>query len=340
MYGYVDVQEGSAGIDAGEVLAGDWPDRVTVRDGRPDIGAYERGAEVGPEICREGGGGDEENKEAQAAGAEDGEELRADGEATKQIWGEAPKYRIDSSMRRRGSNGGNGDISAELGSVWNSGQLCFYVEIVDDQEGWQGGEAADLWMQDSVEVLLDIDGMSESCYETDDWHVGCDQSGRTWKWGNGQGGLVEWMECGVQERGDGWTAELCFDWTGLDGHHMAVGRRMEFDLVVNDNDSTRVEDRETQEAWNGNSGGCGCRTSFVHGSLTAWKVFVVGLAILLTNRRRRISKSCGKQGSMYWDNVYRAQWIHMAGGVSQFDHLIGEASGERQTDVYRKGRKR
>lgn len=165
-------------------------------------------------------------------------------------------YLVDTVVFGAGYRESSRDISADLKLGWTEEYLLLGV-VVRDTKFVQNAKAAQLWLGDSLELLLDMDlsgDYSSDKLDEDDYHIGISPGqldlkkgnpaeGYIWEPKSKTGGLEDVIIAGRLTK-DGYLMEVAIPWLAFDVVPVA-NQHFGFLFSVSDNDSVVDEKQQT-----------------------------------------------------------------------------------------------
>ena len=166
------------------------------------------------------------------------DEVTVDGVGDETLWDDIARYQIENVLQT--VTGGEGDLAGEWRAGWDSTNLYFLVDVVDDTIVFDNELGA--WFQDDgVELYIDADNAKTfGGYDDNDYQIVVRPDGLVFDTKNNLDTSAPQPFASVVETADGYTVEVALPWAALQAEPMSgafIG--LDVHLMDDDNGDTR-----------------------------------------------------------------------------------------------------
>ncbi len=181
--------------------------------------------------------------------------MRVDGQLNE--WTNTPSFWLQfkpAALTGADRHAGHSDLAAELHLAWDADALYLAANVQDPEPGFVAAEGAELWQNDSVEILLDFDLKGDAAVaamnEDDFQFLFSPLSALTTGLVSDAVFAPQWPDVDIRMRSaatsDGYCLEARIPFPAAYRQHVRVGAVLGFNAGVNDNDGYGWE---TQLRW-------------------------------------------------------------------------------------------
>jgi len=160
-----------------------------------------------------------------------------------EVWASVPARAIDHVVYTPVSS--EADLSADFKTMYDKEALYFLVEVNDER---LISDSAESWLDDGVEIFIDADNSKSGVYGDKDYQYHFDWDATAPAMGESHHNKTNGVQYAFARTDDGYRLEAKLPWSTL-GTTPAVGKRIGFDVHVNDDDDGG--NRDTKIMWYG-----------------------------------------------------------------------------------------
>jgi LmbE family N-acetylglucosaminyl deacetylase len=151
--------------------------------------------------------------------------------AAEELWEKALAVNLGRKLSE-GANDGSADCSGTLRALWD--QTALYLMVQARDELLRSDSPSEPWLDDAVEIYLDLGNQKSAGLDNDDNHIVCPWSGAAAATQVPlKSGTVTFK---IRETDNGYDCEIAVPWAAIGSFSAGEGKKIGFDLALDDDD--------------------------------------------------------------------------------------------------------